>query len=193
MQWFKNALGVVLIFGLIAPVWGEEGPEESLPPEEAAPAAPEEGEGEHAPPPVDPGGEEGPEPGAESPSPDGDGEAPEPAVAEEGASPPEPAPPDEGEKGPEPAAAGEGEKAPDAEAPANGKASEGVDLDLGEGGSAQLQFADGTSVMILQNSKAKVSREKKGEISWSFLSFEEGVFQGEGQSGPLEYILPGLK
>ena len=35
--------------------------------------------------------------------------------------------------------------------------------------------------------------EKKGEISWSFLSFEEGLFQVEGQNGPLEYILPGLK
>jgi hypothetical protein len=45
----------------------------------------------------------------------------------------------------------------------------------------------------MENSKAKVSREKKGGISWSFLSFEEGVFQVEGQNGPLEYILPGLK
>lgn len=74
----------------------------------------------------------------------------------------------------------------------NGKAPEGVDFSLGLGGGAQLQFADGTSVQGKENSRGKVSREKKGDVPWSYLSFDEGVFQVEGQSGPVEYILPGI-
>ncbi|MHC4600555.1 MAG: FecR domain-containing protein, partial [Planctomycetota bacterium] len=113
------------------------------------------------------------------PAPEGEGAGGEPAPGEAAG---------EGSPAEEPASEG----APNSERP-GGKAPEGVDLDLGEGGSAQLQYSDGTTVQIKENSKAKVSREKKGGISWSFLSFEEGVFQVEGQNGPLEYILPGLK
>ncbi|MHC5082129.1 MAG: hypothetical protein ACYTHN_24250, partial [Planctomycetota bacterium] len=105
------------------------------------------------------------------------------------------APKEEGEPGGE-AKGDEGEPkeepkpAPSAEG--NGRAAEGVELSLGSEGSAQLQFADGTNVEVKENSKAKVSREKKGEVQWSFLSFEEGIFQVEGQNGPVEYILPGI-
>ena len=66
---------------------------------------------------------------------------------------------------PPPAAPGDGEeaKALPPKTPENGssRAPEGLDLDLGAGGAAQLQFADGTTAQVKENSKARVSREKR--------------------------------
>ncbi|GEM_PF-2892529 len=84
------------------------------------------------------------------------------------------------------------EPAPEDAGPQNGRTAEEAEFSLGEEGSAQLKFADGTVVTAEENARAKVSREKKEGALWSFLGLEEGSFHAEAQGGPVEYILPGV-